>query len=63
MLQESEESGCRVLKDSAAFLDCQVLDKMEAGDHWVVYAQIKQGKVLEDSALSAVHHRKTGTSY
>ena len=52
-----------MLKDSAAFLDCQVLDKMEAGDHWVVYAQIKQGKVLEDSALSAVHHRKTGTSY
>lgn len=36
---------------------------MAAGDHYVVYSKVAGGKVLAASALSAVHHRKTGTSY
>ena len=36
---------------------------MQAGDHHVVYSKVCGGKVLAGSALSAVHHRRTGTSY
>jgi flavin reductase (DIM6/NTAB) family NADH-FMN oxidoreductase RutF len=35
----------------------------KAGDHWVVYATVDAGKVLDPDALSAVHQRKTGTTY
>ena len=37
--------------------------RMEAGDHWVVYATVDSGKVTEEGALSTVHHRKVGTTY
>ena len=40
-----------------------VQSSMAAGDHYVVYSKVCGGKVLAASALSAVHHRKTGTSY
>ena len=52
-----------VLPGAASYVDCTVKDRMEAGDHYVVYAQIDFGKVVDSSALSAVHHRRVGTSY
>lgn len=36
---------------------------MEAGDHWVVYAEVSDGKVLDERSEAAVHHRKLGTNY
>ena len=36
---------------------------MQAGDHWVVYGTVDGGKVLDESALTAIHQRKTGTTY
>jgi flavin reductase (DIM6/NTAB) family NADH-FMN oxidoreductase RutF len=38
---------------------------MEAGDHWVVYAEVLEGEVQKgkESELTAVHHRKAGTHY
>ena len=62
-MQRSEVSGCAVLPDTAAYLECSVLDQMEAGDHWVVYAEVTDGKVKLEGALSSVHHRKVGTTY
>ena len=37
--------------------------RMEAGDHWVIYATVEGGAPLDDSAQSAVHFRRVGTSY
>lgn len=31
---------------------------MEAGDHWVVYAVVSDGKVLDQDSQAAVHFRK-----
>lgn len=59
----SEENECVYLKDAAAFVGCTIKDRLEAGDHWIVYATVDSGKVLADLAPSAVHHRKIGTSY
>lgn len=36
---------------------------MEAGDHWIVYAQVEAGKLKNDTELTAVLHRKVGNHY
>ena len=32
--------GLPILADANAYLECCVTSRMEAGDHWVVYAQV-----------------------
>lgn len=62
---ETEETptGCLILKDALAYLDCEVKNRMECGDHWVIYATVHQGQVLNPDGVTAVHYRKTGTQY
>ncbi|MGD1919662.1 MAG: diflavin flavoprotein [Pleurocapsa sp.] len=60
---EEAENGCPILADSLAYVECQVSNRMECGDHWLLYATAEQGKVLESDADTAVHHRKSGTHY
>jgi len=62
-VEESELSGAMIFMDSAAYLECTVSQRMEAGDHWLVYATISDGKVLDETTNSAVHFRKVGTNY
>lgn len=62
--QLSEKSGCAILPAvSTAFLECTVTDRMETGDHWVLLARVDDGTLLNDQTLTALHHRKSGTSY
>ncbi|MGL6136835.1 MAG: flavin reductase family protein, partial [Planktothrix sp.] len=56
-------NGCLILKDALAYLDCEVKNRMECGDHWVIYATVHQGQVLNPDGVTAVHYRKTGTQY
>jgi flavin reductase (DIM6/NTAB) family NADH-FMN oxidoreductase RutF len=58
----SAESGAPVLEEAAAFVECTVLQRMEARDHWVVLAVVTGRSTLSD-ALTASHHRKTGSYY
>ncbi|MCS7031358.1 MAG: diflavin flavoprotein [Gloeomargarita sp. SKYG116] len=55
--------GCPILTDALAYLHCQVAQRMECGDHWVIYAVVDEGKVLNPSGITAVHHRKSGNHY
>ena len=57
------DNGCIILCDASAYLECTVQQRMECGDHWVVYATVDNGKLLQPDAVTAVHHRKTGTQY
>ncbi|MDB9525375.1 diflavin flavoprotein [Oscillatoria sp. CS-180] len=57
------QNGCPILKQAIAYLECEVANRMECGDHWVVYAKVNAGELLETNAKTAVHHRKTGTHY
>jgi flavin reductase (DIM6/NTAB) family NADH-FMN oxidoreductase RutF len=59
----SEASGAAIIPQGAAFLECTVASRMEAGDHWIVYATVEEGEVLDEGAQSAVHFRKVGTTY
>ena len=58
----SDETGCVILDDAVSVLECTVADRMDAGDHYIVYGSVRKGKVL-NNGLSAVHHRKSGTNY
>ncbi|NJK28847.1 MAG: flavin oxidoreductase [Acaryochloridaceae cyanobacterium CSU_3_4] len=60
---ETATNDCPILKDAISYLECEVENRMECGDHWVVYAVIKNGKVLRSNVKTAVHHRKAGTRY
>ncbi|KKI98109.1 diflavin flavoprotein [Prochlorothrix hollandica] len=56
-------NGSPILVEALAYLECEVVSRMECSDHWVVYAQVNQGKVSNPDALTAVHHRKVGNHY
>ncbi|NJM97938.1 MAG: flavin oxidoreductase [Phormidesmis sp. RL_2_1] len=60
--RESED-GQLILNDAIAYLACEVAGRMDCGDHWVIYATISGGEVMDINAKTAVHHRKTGTHY
>ena len=60
---EEAENGSPILQDALAYLECQVTNRMECGDHWVIYALAKTGKLLQTSGVTAIHHRKTGSHY
>ncbi|WP_017305350.1 diflavin flavoprotein [Spirulina subsalsa] len=60
---ETAENGCPILKQALAYLECRVNERMECGDHWLVYAVVDSGKVLDNEGITAVHHRKTGIYY
>lgn len=55
--------GNPILTDSLAYIECQVSQRMECGDHWLVYATATTGKVLQENSLTAIHHRKSGHHY
>ncbi|MFE4107474.1 diflavin flavoprotein [Almyronema epifaneia] len=60
---ETAENGCPFLKEAIAYLECEVSSRMECGDHWVVYATVTRGEVLQPNAKTAIHHRKSGSHY
>ncbi|MEH2183579.1 diflavin flavoprotein [Nostoc sp.] len=57
------ESGSPILTDALAYLECSVQNRMESGDHWLVYATVESGKLLDNDGVTAVHHRKSATHY
>lgn len=60
---QDAENGCPILTDALAYLECTVENRMECGDHWLVYGVVSNGKLLQSDAVTAVHHRKSGTHY
>ncbi|BAZ65399.1 MAG: diflavin flavoprotein [Pelatocladus maniniholoensis HA4357-MV3] len=57
------DNGCAIITDSIAYLECSVNKRMECGDHWVVYAIVDNGKLLQPDTVTAMHHRKAGSHY
>ncbi|MBF2065735.1 MAG: diflavin flavoprotein [Calothrix sp. C42_A2020_038] len=56
-------NGSPILMGALAYLECTVKDRMEVGDHWLVYATVDDGKVLNQDGVTAVHYRKSGNHY
>ena len=55
--------GQPILPEALAWLEGSVKERMECGDHWLIYAEILNGKVLDSDGITAVHHRRTGATY
>jgi len=47
--------------DALAYVECSVSNRLECGDHWLVYAVVDNGKLLQSD--NCVHHRKSGNHY
>lgn len=52
-----------ILTDALAYLECEVVSRMDCGDHWVVYSKVTNGRVSKSDGLTAVHYRKVGNYY
>ncbi|KGG13347.1 MULTISPECIES: diflavin flavoprotein [Prochlorococcus] len=60
---ESSPGNQPILPEALAWLEGFVKQRMDCGDHWLIYAEIKHGKVLNPNGITAVHHRNTGANY
>jgi flavorubredoxin/flavin reductase (DIM6/NTAB) family NADH-FMN oxidoreductase RutF len=60
---EEASNGGVILSGALAYLECSVQSRIEAGDHWLVYATVNDGKVLNQDAVTAIHHRKSASYY
>ncbi|CCQ59402.1 flavoprotein [Crocosphaera watsonii WH 0005] len=49
--------------DALAYLECEVVSRMECSDHWIVYSKVSNGRVSNPDGLTATHHRKVGNYY
>ena len=56
-------NGSPILTDALAYMECEVVSRMELSDHHIVYATVDNGRVSNPDALPAVHHRKVGNHY
>ncbi len=60
---QDAENGCPIINDALAYLECTVKSRIDCGDHWLVYAVVDNGKVIQSTGMTAVHHRKSGSQY
>jgi flavin reductase (DIM6/NTAB) family NADH-FMN oxidoreductase RutF len=60
---QSASNGSPILVDALAYLECEVVSRMDCSDHWIVYSKVSQGRVSNPDGLTAVHHRKVGNYY
>ena len=60
---ERSPGGQPVLPEALAWLEATVKQRMECGDHWLLYAQVEQGGLLDSEAITAVHQRRSGSNY
>ncbi len=60
---EHSPGGQPILPEALAWLEASVKQRMECGDHWLLYAQVEQGGLLDPEAVTAVHQRRSGANY
>ena len=57
------DNGGIILADGIAYLECSASKRMECGDHWVIYATVDNGKLMQADTVTAIHRRKAGNHY
>lgn len=61
-LQETP-GGQPLLPEALAWLEARVSQRMECGDHWLIYAEALCGDLLDPAGTTAVHQRRSGAAY
>ncbi len=60
---DASPNGQLILPEALAWLEATVQQRMECGDHWLLYAEVSGGGVLDASGSTAVHQRRSGANY
>ena len=60
---EHSPGGQPLLPDALAWIEATVKQRMDVGDHWVIYAEVEAGGLFDDSGTTALHHRRSGANY
>ena len=60
---DTSPEGQPLLPDALAWLECCVKQRMECGDHWLLYAEAHAGALLDPTGSTAVHQRRSGANY
>jgi flavorubredoxin/flavin reductase (DIM6/NTAB) family NADH-FMN oxidoreductase RutF len=60
---ETSPGGQPLLPEALAWMEARVSQRMECGDHWLLYAEALSGDLLDAAATTAVHQRRSGASY
>jgi len=56
-------AGQPLLPEALAWIEATVKQRMECGDHWLLYAEAVSGALVDAKATTAVHLRRTGQRY
>jgi flavorubredoxin/flavin reductase (DIM6/NTAB) family NADH-FMN oxidoreductase RutF len=60
---DTSPGGQPLLPEALAWLEARVSQRMECGDHWLLYAEALSGDLLDPAATTAVHQRRSGAAY
>ena len=60
---ERSPGGQPLLPEALAWLEGTVKQRMDVGDHWVVYAEVSAGGLFDEEGVTALHHRRSGSNY
>ena len=60
---QSGPQGQPILPEALAWMEATVQQRMECGDHWLLYARVDGGGLLDPEGMTAVHQRRSGASY
>ncbi|MEB3300794.1 MAG: diflavin flavoprotein [Cyanobacteriota bacterium] len=52
-----------ILEEALAWIEASVKQRMDCGDHWLIYAEAQNGGVLDGEGTTAMHQRRTGATY
>lgn len=55
--------GAPIFANAVAYLNCRIKRFMDAGDHVVALAEIRNGDLVSDASEPMVHFRKSGFNY
>jgi flavin reductase (DIM6/NTAB) family NADH-FMN oxidoreductase RutF len=56
-------NGVPALSDAIAYIECKVKSRLETADHWITYAEVTAGDVINLDSKTAVHRRKVANYY
>ncbi|KAL0042263.1 hypothetical protein WJX77_007828 [Trebouxia sp. C0004] len=58
------KNGSPVLESGiVAYMECRVVSRMETADHWLTYAEVTDGAVVNGDKKTAIHRRKVANYY
>lgn len=63
LFTERSTNECLILTEALAYLECSVQQRIDAGDHWLIYAAVTQGNVFDAEGMTAIQRRKSGRQY